>query len=169
MDGGNEMKNTKKKIDKETKPISKVKAESNGNGKKDKAAEEEEAKRNITAGSINNAFTQSHDKSAVSYLVEAGEIVKDLLLRSSFPSKPSIGGVKVIALAHHPAKCQKYGDTIAEKEALFILAGLPSIDGERTRQLVSAIIGDNTQTNRGPGWSQRVIGKAFGKKEENIG
>ncbi len=135
--------------------------------RKEREAEAKRRQQEIGRGDITNAFRQQSGVSATRYLVEPGEEIEGLLMRANFPSKRTEGQRFVTALVHHIAKCQKFHAHEAEQEAKNLVAGLVSVNNERTNQLVEAIIGErsNLARTQHSGWQDKVKKVAFGDKE----
>jgi hypothetical protein len=139
--------------------------EGNGNGNKqeqEQPNEKEELKRSLSRQSIENAFTQMHSPTALDYLVNPGDDIIGLMMRTSISSKPTEGARKAIAFAHHVAKATEFNDQSAIDEALYTMALMPAVDQERIKLLVKAIIGERENVENSKDFGKWVRDKAFG-------
>ena len=91
--------------------------------------------------SFDNAFQAQQGVNSLKYIVETGENPLDLLMRSILPSKVKRSYALVIAFATILSKADETGNERIKSEVKYILAMLPSMDGESRTQLVSALTG----------------------------
>jgi len=115
----------------------------------EKTSEIDELRRTINRGSIESAFSTQSMPSAIRYLVEPGDEVRQLLMRVILPNKQTAGLVRSIAAMHHLAKCQEFGDAQGEDELMNVLASSVSVVGTGRNELVDAIIGEHRKRVEG--------------------
>lgn len=89
---------------------------------------------------ISKSFQSREVTNAIKMLVDPGDDVSDLTMRGDFPERRFL-----VACARHLAKCRKFGYEEGERELLFIVSGLPGVEGKRASMLVDAVIGERRQ------------------------
>lgn len=114
----------------------------NGNGNEPQPVPPE-----ILAGDIKNAFTQNQGYSAIKTLVDPGEAneLESLLMRGSIPDKPTEGNIMVVAITHLYDQYERHHYKRGMARLRNLLAGNPSVRGERAQMVVEAIIGERRQ------------------------
>lgn len=95
----------------------------------------------LSTGSFDRIFTSQEVVSAIRMLVDAGNNLRDLLMRADFPSKKKESHRYILAAMRHRAKCLEFHDKNAEDELMDVVAGFTSADGKRIESLVAAITG----------------------------
>jgi hypothetical protein len=99
----------------------------------------------LNEGSFDRLFTYQEMVSAIRMLVDAGDNLRDLLMRADFPSKKKDSHRYILAAMRHRAKCREFHDTNAEDELMDVVAGFTSADGKRIEGLIAAITGAKPQ------------------------
>lgn len=99
----------------------------------------------LNQGSFDRIFTQQEVVSAIRMLVDAGNNLRDLLMRADFPSKKKDSHRYILAAMRHYAKCREFEDKNAMDELMDVTAGFTSADGKRIESLVAAITGGKPQ------------------------
>lgn len=136
-----------------------VVAESGPNGKKEKSGTTQ-----LKAGDISAAFSTPGKNNVADLLVIPGDDPLGIAMRTVL-NKHSEGMIQATAYARDWAEMAEFGDAVGQKELLFKLAIMPSIDGLSREQLVKAIIGDKEFKSR-RNWADKLKDAAFGKKED---
>ena len=147
----------------------KVEAKDNGNGNHTEEEKVEEIRDAISASSMENAIRQTQGTSALKYIVEPGDEINALLMRTSIPTSQSYGVVFSKNMAQLIGKNQFFNYKPGLRELLALMATLPSVENERIKLLVSAIIGDSrmqAQGQQGQGLGQKIKDFAYRKNNE---
>lgn len=134
-------------------------AEPDPNGQKEKSGSHQ-----LKGGDIRNAFSTPGKNNVADLLVIPGDDPLGIAMRTVL-NKHSEGMIQATAYARDWAEMTEFGDTVGQKELLFKLAIMPSIDGLSREQLVKAIIGDKEFKSR-RNWADKLKDAAFGKKED---
>jgi len=94
-----------------------------------------------------NPFSQHEGFSSIKTLVDPGEADKleSLLMRGCIPDKPSMGNIALVHITHLYDQYTRHGYERGKQRLRNLLAGYPSIKGERAQMVVDAIIGERQQ------------------------
>ncbi len=105
--------------------------------------EDKRDKAELEAGDFKNAFNTPHQTTATDYLVNPGELVRNLLMRVYNPSKHTDADIFCVAATKVLSDCRKYHDRLGEEQLLDRLAMTVSDNGLGRDQLVKSIVGQN--------------------------
>jgi len=108
-----------------------------GDGKGDPREIPEGMKQILSAGMLGGLTSTKEIPSAISKLVDPGEEVLKILMRTKFPNSQ-----KRLAACHILAQGMEFTDPVAIRELFYNLAATVSEGGEGREQLVAAVIGD---------------------------
>lgn len=128
----------------------------NGNGHRE-VAELSKTKAELRKGSFENAFTQTQFPNAMKLLVDQGEKIREVLMRTNFISR-----AERIAWMHIIAQCEEFGDEKGLQEAFDNVAAMVSERGRGRNDLVDAIIGDRRESARMKGGFKDWVAKKSG-------
>lgn len=129
----------------------------------DEDGDKEKKSTKLTRHSWETAFSHTDQVSAMKYLVEIGMDPRELLLRTFIPSKRNEGTVLAVAIADALSLCREFDDDAGEQEIQDLLALWPSVDNNRIKLLVDAIIGE-IRTSKDRDIGEKIKKLAFGDR-----
>ncbi len=144
----------------------KIDGELSPNGNNGANEPTKELKAALQAGSIENAFKQHHQTSAVDYLVNPGPTLDDMAMRVYIPNQRPESMRFVVAAMETYYKCLEFHDFIGAAQVKSQIALMCSMDGYSRNQLVQAIIGEGKGSNSVKGFGDWLEKAAFGKKKK---